>query len=36
MQRLTFDDNCVEQLYSVEPLPSYATISINALFKQNA
>jgi len=36
LHRLTFDDNCVEQLYSVQPLPSCATISINVLFKLKA
>ena len=35
LQRLTFDDNCVEQLYSAQPLPSCATISINALFNEH-
>ena len=31
LQRLTFDGNWVEQLYSVQPLPNCTTISINAL-----
>jgi len=31
---LTFDGNCFEQFYSVQPLPSCTTISINALFNK--
>jgi len=33
-QRLTFDSNCVEQLYSVYPLPSCATASLNGRFNK--
>jgi len=35
LQRLTFDGNCVKQFYSVQPLPSSTTISINALFNKS-
>jgi len=35
LQRLTFDGNCVEQLYSVQPLPSCTTISIYSLFNKS-
>jgi len=34
LQSLTLDGNCVAQLYSVQPLPSFTTISINALFNK--
>ena len=32
LQPFTLECNCVEQLYSVQPLPSCTTVSINALF----
>jgi len=35
LQRLTFDGYCDEQLYSVHPLPSCTTTSINALFNKS-
>jgi len=35
IQRLTFDGYCDEQLYSVQPLSSCTTISINALFNKS-
>ena len=35
LQRFTFDGYCDEQLYSVHPLPSCTTISINALFDKS-
>jgi len=35
LQRLTFGGNCVEQLYSVQPLPSCATVSDNVLFNKS-
>jgi len=35
LQRLMFNGYCDEQLYSVHPLPSSTTISINALFNKS-
>ena len=35
LQRFTFDGNCAEQLYSVQPLPICTSISINALFNKS-
>jgi len=35
LQSLTFDCNCVEQLYSVQPLRSCTIVSINALFNKS-
>jgi len=35
LQRLTFYGNWAEQLYSVQPLPSCATVSINAPFNKS-
>ena len=32
LQRLTFDVNCVEQLYSAQPLPCCVTVTINVPF----
>jgi len=32
LQSVTIDGNCVEQLYSLQPLRSCTTVSINALF----
>jgi len=35
LQRFTFDGNCAEQLYSVQPLPSCTSISINAFYNKS-
>ena len=35
LQRLTFDGNCVEQLYSVQPLPCCVTVLINVPFNKS-